>query len=366
MKKIISALIVLVLALSLTACDSSGDGEGTTNKPNLFKPTLTQYINKDALSNTDNITILLKKVDNENKGYVLNIKAPDISKDLKCDNSVSSFIKNDIIEFEQFGTADPRFIFKDYKFTIRDNYNSISWPSDEEEIEVISEDANFLFVKTVDDNSYYICAKDGDRKIEIEFSLIAVGTGKSSEERAKEAFNIIKESFTFASVTVNEVVKNDVVWQVPDVKTITLLGEDKSTALAKDWVFANDILYKSFSDNGLNLVSSCEVGAEDLVMCMYCDIKTEQETESVPNLMLRIDEYGKNRTPYDDVESIKEFAIGNCQYKVEKFNASRGSFDIVIKAKSGKEYKSYFYVRNVSDLTVDNAQEYLEKLISAK
>lgn len=359
MKKIISVLIVLVLAVSLTACGGSGDGEGTANKPS-FKPTLTQYINKDALSNTDNITILLKKVDNENKGYVLNIKAPDISKDLKCDNSVSSFIKNDIIEFEQFGTADPRFIFKDYKFTIRDNYNSISWPSDEEEIEVISEDANFLFVKTVDDNSYYICAKDGERKIGIDFSFVG---SKSDEEEAKEAFNIIKECFAFASVTVNEVVKNDVVWQVPDVKTITLLGEDKSTALAKDWVFANDILYKSFSDNGLNLVSSCEVGAEDLVMCMYCDIKTEQETELVPNLMLRIDEHGKNRADYDDVESIKEFAIGNCQYKVEKFNASRGSFDIVIKAKSGKEYKGYFYVRNVSDLTVDNAQEYLEKIL---
>ena len=358
MKKIICIFIALILAVSLTACGGSGDGEGTTNKPSLFKPALTKYINEDALSNTDNITILLKKVDNENKGYVLNIKAPDISKDLKCDNSVSSFIKNDIIEFEQFGTADPRFIFKDYKFTIRDNYNSISWPSDEEEIEVISDDDNFLFVKTID--AYYICAKDGDRKIEIDCSFVG---SKSDEEEAKEAFNIIKESFTFASVTINEVVKNDVIWQAPDVKTITLLGEDKSTSLAKDWVFANDILYKSFSDNGLNLVSSCEVGAEDLVMCMYCDIKTEQETELVPNLMLRIDEHGKNRADYDDVESIKEFAIGNCQYKVEKFNASRGSFDIIIKTKSGKEYKSYFYVRNVSDLTVDNAQEYLEKIL---
>ena len=365
MKKIISILIVLVLALSLTASGGSGDGEGTANKSSLFKPTLTQYINKDALSNTDNITILLNKIDDENKGYVLNIKAPNISKDLKCDNS-TSFLKNDTIEIEQVGTTRPRFIFKDYKFTIDDNYNSTSWPSDEDEIEVISEDANFLFVKTVDDNSYYICAKDGDRKIEIEFSLIAVGTGKSSEERAKEAFNIIKESFTFASVTVNEVVKNDVIWQVPDVKTITIIGEDKSTSLAKDWVFANDILYKSFSDNGLNIISSCEIGAENLILSMYCDIKTEQETELVPMLMLRIDEYGKNRVAYDDVESIKEFAIGNCQYKVEKFNESRGSFDIIIKTKSDKEYKSYFYVRNVSDLTVDNAQEYLEKLISAK
>ena len=358
MKKIISILIVLVLAFSLTACGGSGDGEGTANKPSLFKPTLTKYINEDALSNTDNITILLKKVEDENKGYVLNIKAPDISKDLKCDNSVSSFLKNDIIEFEQFGTAGPRFIFKGYKFTIDDDYNSTSWPNDEEEIEVISDEDNFLFVKTID--AYYICAKDGERKIGIDFSFVG---SKSDEEEAKEAFNIIKECFAFASVTVNEVVKNDVVWQVPDVKTITLLGEDKSTALAKDWVFANDILYKSFSDNGLNLVSSCEVGAEDLVMCMYCDIKTEQETELVPNLMLRIDEHGKNRADYDDVESIKEFAIDNCQYKVEKFNASRGSFDIVIKAKSGKEYKGYFYVRNVSDLTVDNAQEYLEKIL---
>ena len=362
MKKIICIFIALLLSLSLTACGGSGDGEGTSNKPSLFKPTLTKYINEDALGNTDNITISLKKVENENKGYVLNIKAPNISKDLKCDNTIS-LLKNDTIEVRSVGKGRPNFIFKDYKFTIDDNYNSTSWPSDEDEIEVISEDANFLFVKTVDDNSYYICAKDGDRKIEIDFSF---GGSKSDEEEAKEAFNIIKESFTFASVTVNEVVKNDVVWQVPDVKTITLLGEDKSTALAKDWVFANDILYKSFSDNGLNLVSSCEVGAEDLVMCMYCDIKTEQETELVPNLMLRIDEYGKNRTPYDDVESIKEFDIGNCQYKVEKFNASRECFDIVIKAKSGKEYKGYFYVRNVSDLTVDNAQEYLEKLILAK
>ena len=358
MKKIICIFIALILAVSLTACGGSGDGEGTTNKPSLFKPALTKYINEDALSNTDNITILLKKVDNENKGYVLNIKAPDISKDLKCDNSVSSFLKNDIIEFEQFGTAGPRFIFKGYKFTIDDDYNSTSWPNDEEEIEVISDEDNFLFVKTID--AYYICAKDGDRKIEIDCSFVG---SKSDEEEAKEAFNIIKESFTFASVTINEVVKNDVIWQAPDVKTITLLGEDKSTSLAKDWVFANDILYKSFSDNGLNLVSSCEVGAEDLVMCMYCDIKTEQETELVPNLMLRIDEHGKNRADYDDVESIKEFAIGNCQYKVEKFNASRGSFDIIIKTKSGKEYKSYFYVRNVSDLTVDNAQEYLEKIL---
>lgn len=361
MKKIISIVCVLLLAVSLTACGGSGEGEGATNKPSSVNPTLTEYINEDALSNTDNITILLKKVNDENKGYALNIKAPDISKDLKYDDSVSSFLKNDTIEFEQFGTADPRFIFKDYKFTIRDNYNSISWPSDEEEIEVLSDDDNFLFVKDID--SYYICAKDGERKIGIDFSFVG---SKNDEEEAKEAFNIIKESFTFASVTVNEVVKNNVVWQVPDVKTITLLGEDKSTSLAKDWAFANDILYKSFADNGLNLISSCEVGAEDLVMCMYCDIKTEQETELAPNLMLRIDEYGKKRTPYDDVEAIKEFAVGNCQYKVEKFNASRGCFDIVIKTKSGKEYKSYFYVRNVLDLTVDNAQEYLQNLISAK
>ena len=365
MKKIICIFIALLLSLSLTACGGSGDGEGTSNKPSLFKPTLTKYINEDALGNTDNITISLKKVENENKGYVLNIKAPNISKDLKCDNTIS-LLKNDTIEVRSVGKGRPNFIFKDYKFTIDDNYNSTSWPSDEDEIEVISEDANFLFVKTVDDNSYYICAKDGDRKIEIGFSLIAVGTGKSSEERAKEAFNIIKESFTFASVTVNEVVKNDVVWQVPDVKTITIIGEDKSTSLAKNWVFANDILCKRLSDNGLNIVSSCELSAEGLRNEMYCDIKTEQKTELSPVLILGIIEYSKNSTPYDDVESIKEFAIGNCQYKVEKFNANHESFDIVIKTKSGKEYKGYFYVRNVSDLTVDNAQEYLEKLILAK
>lgn len=364
MKKIICVLITLVLAFSLTACGGSGDGEGTTNKPSSNKSTLSKYINEDALSNTDNITIVLKKVDDENKGYVLNIKAPDISKDLNYDNSVSSFLKNDTIEFEQFGTADPRFILKDYKFTIRDNYNSTSWPSDEEEIEVISDDGNFLFVKTID--SYHICAKDGERKIEIDFSAVGQNIHKNDEEAAKEAFNIIKECFTFASVTVNEVVNNDIVWQVPDIKNITLLGEDKSTSLAKDWAFANDILYKSFSDNGLNIISSCEVGATDLWMELSCEIKTEQETESVPKLLLRIDEHAKEHTPYNDVESIKEFAIGNCQYKVESFNEQRECFNIIIKTKSGKEYKSYFYVRNVSDLTVDNAQEYLEKVISAK
>ena len=95
MKKIISIFIALLLAVSLTACGGSGDGEGTTNKPSSNKSTLSKYINEDALSNTDNITIVLKKVDDENKGYVLNIKAPDISKDLNYDNSVSSFLKND-------------------------------------------------------------------------------------------------------------------------------------------------------------------------------------------------------------------------------------------------------------------------------
>ena len=91
MKKIICIFIALLLSLSLTACGGSGDGEGTSNKPSLFKPTLTKYINEDALGNTDNITISLKKVENENKGCLVYNSVNDVLTFILKNNYITDF-----------------------------------------------------------------------------------------------------------------------------------------------------------------------------------------------------------------------------------------------------------------------------------
>ena len=209
MKKIISILIVLVLAFSLTACGGSGGGEGTTNNP-LKKSTLSKYVNEDALSNTDNITISIGKTEKENEEYILNINAPDLLKDLKAieDNygGSASRLANDIINLRLFRNSDALFSDAYFKFNGYGEFIITSRNASTNTIqgETILEDGCLLLVK--DGNSHQIWVKDNDIAIAIDVD------GKydeesdayyriRGEEEHKALFNMIKEHFTFAKIS---------------------------------------------------------------------------------------------------------------------------------------------------------------------
>ena len=374
MKKIISILIALVLALSLTACGGSGGGEGTTNNP-LKKSTLSKYVNEDALSNTDNITISIGKTEKENEEYILNINAPDLLKDLKAieDNygGSASRLANDIINLRLFRNSDALFSDAYFKFNGYGEFIITSRNASTNTIqgETILEDGCLLLVK--DGNSHQIWVKDNDIAIAIDVD------GKydeesdayyriRGEEEHKALFNMIKEHFTFAKISTKKIEKNGINFTAYDPKTIAVLGESVNTT---NWVFACDVLYKEIEKMGVSLITSHCLFSDGNRISALCPLgEKTTETEESKSIEITFSSIYDETFATANVEN--EFAIGGIQFREDTEGPSRSNgIGFIIKNSSGSEYVCDVYPRGSIDgtkLDLNTAKEYLEKIIIAK
>ena len=374
MKKIISILIVLVLAFSLTACGGSGGGEGTTNNP-LKKSTLSKYVNEDALSNTDNITISIGKTEKENEEYILNINAPDLLKDLKAieDNygGSASRLANDIINLRLFRNSDALFSDAYFKFNGYGEFIITSRNASTNTIqgETILEDGCLLLVK--DGNSHQIWVKDNDIAIAIDVD------GKydeesdayyriRGEEEHKALFNMIKEHFTFAKISTKKIEKNGINFTAYDPKTIAVLGESVNTT---NWVFACDVLYKEIEKMGVSLITSHCLFSDGSRISALCPLgEKTTETEESKSIEITFSSIYDETFATANVEN--EFAIGGIQFREDTEGPSRSNgIGFIIKNSSGSEYVCDVYPRGSIDgtkLDLNTAKEYLEKIIIAK
>ena len=374
MKKIISILIVLVLAFSLTACGGSGGGEGTTNNP-LKKSTLSKYVNEDALSNTDNITISIGKTEKENEEYILNINAPDLLKDLKAieDNygGSASRLANDIINLRLFRNSDALFSDAYFKFNGYGEFIITSRNASTNTIqgETILEDGCLLLVK--DGNSHQIWVKGNDIAIAIDVD------GKydeesdayyriRGEEEHKALFNMIKEHFTFAKISTKKIEKNGINFTAYDPKTIAVLGESVNTT---NWVFACDVLYKEIEKMGVSLITSHCLFSDGNRISALCPLgEKTTETEESKSIEITFSSIYDETFATANVEN--EFAIGGIQFREDTEGPSRSNgIGFIIKNSSGSEYVCDVYPRGSIDgtkLDLNTAKEYLEKIIIAK
>lgn len=374
MKKIISILIALVLALSLTACGGSGVGEGTTNNP-LKKSTLSKYVNEDALSNTDNITISIGKTEKENEEYILNINAPDLLKDLKAieDNygGSASRLANDIINLRLFRNSDALFSDAYFKFNGYGEFIITSRNASTNTIqgETILEDGCLLLVK--DGNSHQIWVKDNDIAIAIDVD------GKydeesdayyriRGEEEHKALFNMIKEHFTFAKISTKKIEKNGINFTAYDPKTIAVLGESVNTT---NWVFACDVLYKEIEKMGVSLITSHCLFSDGSRISALCPLG-EKTTENEESKSIEITFSSIYDETFATANVENEFAIGSIQFREDTEGPSRSNgIGFIIKNSSGSEYVCDVYPRGSIDgtkLDLNTAKEYLEKIIIAK
>lgn len=374
MKKIISILIVLVLAFSLTACGGSGGGEGTTNNP-LKKSTLSKYVNEDALSNTDNITISIGKTEKENEEYILNINAPDLLKDLKAieDNygGSASRLANDIINLRLFRNSDALFSDAYFKFNGYGEFIITSRNASTNTIqgETILEDGCLLLVK--DGNSHQIWVKDNDIAIAIDVD------GKydeesdayyriRGEEEHKALFNMIKEHFTFAKISTKKIEKNGINFTAYDPKTIAVLGESVNTT---NWVFACDVLYKEIEKMGVSLITSHCLFSDGNRISALCPLG-EKTTENEESKSIEITFSSIYDETFATANVENEFAIGSIQFREDTEGPSRSNgIGFIIKNSSGSEYVCDVYPRGSIDgtkLDLNTAKEYLEKIIIAK
>jgi hypothetical protein len=376
MKKGLSILLVLctLMCMLSTGCGGSGDGEGTTNKPSLSKSTLTKYVNEDALSNTDNITISIGKTEKENEEYILNINAPDLLKDLKTKEDkyggTSSRLVNDIINLRRFRTPDSFYSVPDFNFngygafeiTVRSNSPDVI------QGETILEDGVLSLVK---DGYYYtIWLKDEDRAISIKV------TGKLGEENKiyhlkgdeehKTLFNMIKEHFTFAKISTKKIEKNGINFTAYDPDTITVLGKSADT---KNWVFAGDVLYKQLEANGVSLVTAHCVTSNGQQVAAHC-ILTDEVAETEQPKAFEICFGSAVETTFDSAQAENEFTIGGIRFRETTEGYSRAfGMGFIVKTSTGAEYVCDVYPRGSIEknkLDLNAAKGYIEKIIVAK
>ena len=375
MKKGLSILLVLctLMCMLLTGCGGSGGGEGTTNNP-LKKSTLSKYVNEDALSNTDNITISIGKTEKENEEYILNINAPDLLKDLKAieDNygGSASRLANDIINLRLFRNSDTRFSDAYFSFNGYGEFIITSRNASTNTIqgETILEDGCLSLVKNGD--NYEMWLKDNEQAILIKVDG-KLGEEKKiyyiqGEEEHKALFNMIKEHFTFAKISTKKIEKNGINFTAYDPKTIAVLGESANTT---NWVFACDVLYKEIEKMGVLLITSHCLFSDGSRISALCPLgEKTTETEESKSIEITFSSICDETFATANVEN--EFAIGNIQFREDTEGPSRSNgIGFIIKNSSGSEYVCDVYPRGSIDgtkLDLNTAKEYLEKIIIAK
>lgn len=386
MKKIISLISVLILIFSLAACSnknnatpepttqpSSNDSQEAVAKNDKIE----RYINKDALKNTDNITIVADKTVNDDEFLLLNIKVDNAVKDGKVNDAAIVFNKLGVLgDFTigeisygvscQSGKGEPCLTWK----TMSEKYEQTK----------IAEDGCWFIVKSVelknyDPNIYYdIWAKAKNQYVSMG---VRKTNGKSfSESEIYEQYNYMREHFTLATVKAVKKTNDDVIWNVPDLKTVTLLDEDQPTKLAKNWVFSYDCQINEYKEKGLNIASLSNMGTfmynnntyGDMIWFHFASASIKSKEAAYKDVYyLKINNL-EDGTSYDMGKTEKEFTVGKTKFKITEIDTSENEGILKAKTELGNEYGITIqfpgYVHE--EIDTDLIQKYTEYFFTAK
>lgn len=387
MKKIISMISILVLIFSLAACSNKNNAapEPTTQPSSnnsqeavAKNDKIERYINKDALKNTDNITIVADKTVNDDEYFLLNIKADNIVKDGKVNDAVFSIYSKDSFDINgyYFDINVTSSYYNEKSIPIlnwKDNLNLYHKGGGGYEYTKIAEDGCWFLVDVVEtfmrkEHKYYIWAKAKNQYIKIDLNKNEV----KNESDAYERYNYAKEHFTLATVKTVKKANNDVIWNVPDLKTVTLIDEDQATKLAKDWTFFQDLLLKKYKDNGLNILSLSNI-LESYISENEIGSYFSSESKT-SNAKLTRDCYYLHIKTIDDGDSYdmgkveKEFTIGTTKFKITEIDDLESKGKVKAKTELGNEYDitirfpGYVY----EEIDTDLIQKYTEYFFTAK
>ena len=358
MKKIISILIASVLAFSLTACGSSGDGEGTANKPSSNKSTLSTYIN-EATTSQDNISFAFGETDNE--VLIVNLNAPELLKGIQ--SSADSTLFNSNLKLRIFGKSNMNSDYSSY-FTFK-GYGEIKLKVyDASEIksnnaQVVIDDGSFLLLNK--DNNYEVWATDGTNGILIKADGLN-GIQIKDEEEFKTFYNTVKEHFSFAKVSKKSENNNGFAYTTFNPNKATVFAKSVNASDVENWTFANDILYKRLADNGLNLPTSFNMsGSNNYVLAHYdFDDKDAQKNGLIATFitMSEID------MTFDAPETENAFTVGNYQIVPDGKRTDNYAGGFIIKTSTGKEYHCDITSQEITEqVTYDDAAKYIKTIL---
>ena len=393
MKKIICIACVLALIFSLTACSNNKTdtqeqtGTISTNSPTdettstVKDEKIDKYINKNTLDKKDNISFLLNSI-NDNEYHIVNIKSSnEINSALCNENTPDCQEHKDALRILAYGTDSIKFIYKGYKFFVYTGETEPfqTWKPSDNNGTIISQNGYLLAVEEAE-NDYCFWAKAKNQYIQIEveaaYEYTHAGQIKKNfkkiqtADQASQVFDLMKEIFTFATIKSETKTNKSILWEVPDLSTTTIFGEEATTTVANDWVFENDLLYKGLADKGINLTSSCHLYANqngpDFISATYNFELTAADREAG----LDWSEYFsiditplKDGDSYDMGKTVKELEIGKTKFKLIGITDRLGVPTYKIKTESGYECLLEIDKYNgASEYDLEDAHKYLEKI----
>lgn len=384
MKKLISILCVLAMVFSLTAC--SGDSAKNGGKQSAVTTSLSQNISKNYSTKGNNITFFVCDSKNEKEGILLNLKAPDLLKDLTTIEDdyggSASRLVNDNMNLRLFRNQDSQFLdayfsFKGYgEFKIK--------VAEKIEGEVVSQKGAIVLTKVkVEKEDGYIENSDGSftlKKVTVEehriwakdkdyiISIDPYGYNgyRIKDEQIPQAYDVIKESFTFAKVPIEVADKNGIEMSSFDINKIKVFGDSKSSV--KDWIFASDIFYKHLEEAGISLISSYCLTSEGTCINATVFLKEKNlkgnERKGFGVEFRNLQEDGRT---FENAQIEDEFTVKGIKFRVDADGPSRGrGLGFVIKTKTGEEYICSIYPKGSiqrEKLEIKDAKAYLEMII---
>lgn len=385
MKKLISILCVLAMVFSLTAC--SGDNGGKDgDKQTAAVTTLSQNIGKKYSATGDNITFFVCDSENEKEGILLNIKSPDLLKDLTTIEEEyghgASRLVNDNINLRLFRNFDSQ--FSDAYFSFKGYGEFKIKVAEKMEGEVVSEDGCLVLtkvkvekedgyiensdgsftLKTVTVEEHRIWAKDKDYVLSIDPN--GYNGYLVKDEQMPQAYDVIKDAFTFAKVPVGIVEKNGMEISAFDTSKIKVFGNAKASV--KDWIFASDVFYKQLEEAGVSLITSYCLTSEG--SCISAPIFLKEKNlkgDERKGFVVSFGNLFESDTPFDNASAEDEFTIKGIKFRVDVDGPSRGrGWGFVIKTKTGEEFicdisPAGSIVRE--KLSIEDAKKYLEMII---
>ena len=361
MKKIISILIAFVMALSLTACGGSGSGEGTANKPSSNKSALSTYINEATITSQDNISFAFGETDSE--VLIVNLNAPELLNGIQ--SSADSTLFNSNLKLRIFGKSymnsdySSYFTFKGYGEIQLKVYDASEIKSNNAQI--IIDDGSFLLLNK--DNNYEVWATDGTNGILIKADGLN-GTQIKDEEAFKTFYNTVKEHFSFAKVSKKSENNNGFAYTTFNPKKATVFAKSGNASDVENWTFANDLLYKRLTDNGLNLSTAFNMsGSNNYVLAHYdFDAKDAQKN----GLIVKLITMSEIDMTFDAPETENAFTVGNYQIVPDGKRTDNYAGGFIIKTSTGKEYHCNISSQEIMErVAYDDAAKYIKTILGA-
>ena len=387
MKKIISIICVLLFVFSLTSCSNDKSNSKNDKKDNqqtsvtenstVKAPTVNKFINEKALNNTDNLTFCLESV-NENELLLVNVNYPNLINDIGMGDSgmTTSKIKiNDVFSYT-VEVGGFRFAF------ISDGYQT--WQSYENDYDraIVSQDNNIMLIsrkhkyRTDIPLKYDFWVKANNEYIHLNVTDINKPNAVLTESQAMAAYNLAKEHFTFATVTTETKKQNSILFDVPDLNSVKLIGQEETTSLVNDWVFVNDIILKGYEKNGVNFITSNNLHIEVTNLThYYSNLPYKIElSDNDRELGLTHNEYFaiqilpiKEGSSYEMGATVKEFNIGSMKVKIEGIDPSNKNYILFkIKTQTGAEFQGNICFKSRAfEEDYEYIRYYLEKVFSS-